>query len=107
MRAYCTGMEDTPSPQTAVLAEKSDWLIAAIFFVAAGFVAPWVVGAVMLNLYFAGGSEYLSRAGLGGSSIGVILTCAAIYLAALLVAKVIKKRYLIRSPRRVGLIAAA
>src|SRR3989344_6258777 len=106
MRAYCTGMEDTPSPQTALWAEKSDWFIAAIFFVAAGFVAPWVVGAIMLNLYFAGGSEYLSRAGLGGSSIGVILTCVAIYLAVLLVAKIVKKNFVIRSPKRIALIAA-
>src|SRR3989344_1555528 len=99
-------MENTPTAHGGILTEKSDWLVAAIFFVTAGFIAPWVVGVIAMNLYFAGGSEYLSKAGLGGSSIGLIITCIAIYLTTLYVAKFIKRRYLIRSPKRIALIAA-
>ena len=99
-------MENTQATNTNVLPEKSDWLIAAIFFVVAGFLAPWAVAVVALNLYFAGGSEYLSQAGLGGGSLGLILTCISIYLGVLLVAKVIKKYFVIRAPKRVALIAA-
>lgn len=92
----------TEVPKSPVLIEKSEWYIAAIFFVIAGLFVPTIVGYVLMTIYMSGGSEYLTGSGL---NLGLLMTCAAIYFSALYVARHIKNRYVILLPKRIALIA--
>jgi hypothetical protein len=94
---------DASTSQTALVG-KSEWYIAAIFFLIAGFFAPMAVGYILMIAYQSGGREYLTGSGL---NLGLPITCAVIYFSVLYVAKFVKKRYVIGSPKRIALKATA
>ncbi|MDC1205473.1 hypothetical protein N8083_01340 [Candidatus Pacebacteria bacterium] len=82
--------------------QKSEWFIAALFFLFAGLIAPGVVSTIILTLYFAGITDYINRSVFG--IIGSTLIYLSIHYTVIFVSRFVHKRYQVESTKKVARI---